>query len=372
MKKHSKIAIVIGTRAELIKTFPVMKELEKRKVSYYFIHTGQHNLKDLCKKFGVKTPDISLSSESSGSSRFNSKELKAIMWNLGLLFKIRRELKSLKNLKYVLYHGDTMTTFTTSLASSKLFNPLKKYKNVHLEAGLRSFNIFEPFPEEISRRVAGMLSKVLFAPSILSKWHLRNKKGKEVYLVGNTIVDAAIQSLKIAKKNKVKILSKKRFALITIHRHENIKSIKRLKRIVKILNSIPIESYFAMHTNTESKLKQFGLYEKLMANKNIKIMPAMDYPEFIAQMEKGSLIVCDGGSMQEESLIFKKPCIVLRMATERQEGLKTNFQFLSKLDVKKTKKKIEEYLSKDFKIEPFKNPYGNVGVSKKIVEELLK
>lgn len=372
MGNEQKIAIILGTRAELIKTFPVMLELKKQKIPYYFIHTGQHNLKDLCKKFKVKEPDISLYQEHLGSSRFNSKEMKAIMWNLGLFFKIKKQLKSLKNLKHVLYHGDTMTTFTASLASSRLFNPWKRYKNVHLEAGLRSFNIFEPFPEEISRRVAGMFSKVLFAPSVLSKHHLRKKKNKEIYLVGNTIVDAAIHSLEIAKKSKTKVLSKKRFALITVHRHENLKSKKRLIKIVEILNSIPIDSYFAMHTNTEKKLKEFGLSEKLMKNKKLKILPPMDYPEFIFQLEKCSLIVCDGGSMQEESLIFGKPCVVLRTATERQEGLLTNFQYLSKFDVKKTKEKIREYLSPGFRLGEFKNPYGEVGVSKKIVEVLRR
>ena len=132
MLKQEKIAIVIGTRAELIKSFPVMLELEKEKIPYYFIHTGQHSLGDLCEKFGVKKPDIVLTKEPKKSSKFNSKEGKAILWNLGLLFKIRKELKSLKKLKYVLYHGDTMTTASASLASSRLFNPLKKYKNVHL------------------------------------------------------------------------------------------------------------------------------------------------------------------------------------------------------------------------------------------------
>jgi len=369
---QEEIAIILGTRAELIKTFPVMLELQHQKIPYYFIHTGQHNLRDLCKKFKVKAPDVSLYKEHVGSSRFNSKELKAIMWNLGLLFKIKKQLKSLKNLKHVLYHGDTMTTFTASLASSKLFNPRKKYKNVHLEAGLRSFNLFEPFPEEISRRVAGMFSKVLFAPSALSKYHLRHKRNKEIHVVGNTIVDAALHSLDLAKKSKVKPLSKDKFALITVHRHENLKSKRRLEKIVEILNSITIDSYFAMHTNTEKKLKEFGLYEKLMKNKKIKIMPPMDYPEFIFQIEKCSLIVCDGGSMQEESLIFGKPCVVLRYNTERQEGLKTNFQFLSKLDVEKTKAKIQEYLDPKFKITKFKNPYGEKGMSKKIVEVLRK
>ncbi len=372
MLKQEKIAIVIGTRAELIKSFPVMLELEKEKIPYYFIHTGQHSLGDLCEKFGVKKPDIVLTKEPKKSSKFNSKEGKAILWNLGLLFKIRKELKSLKKLKYVLYHGDTMTTASASLASSRLFNPLKKYKNVHLEAGLRSFNVFEPFPEEISRRIAGSFSKILFAPSVLSKHHLRNKRNKKIYVVGNTIVDAAIHSLDLAKKKNVKVLSKGKFALITVHRHENLKSKERLSKIVDILCSIPIPAYFAMHDNTEAKLKEHGLYKKLVESKNIKLMPAMDYPSFIYQMEKCSLIVCDGGSMQEESLIFKKPCVVLRFATERQEGLLTNFQYLSKLDVEKTKAKIQEYLDPAFKIKNFKNPYGEKGVSKKIVEVLKR
>ena len=109
-----------------------------------------------------------------------------------------------------------------------------------------------------------------------------------------------------------------------------------------------------------------------MSNKNIKILPSVDYPSFIAQMEKCSLIVCDGGSMQEESLIFGKPCIVLRMNTERREGLNTNFQYLSKLDVEKTKEKIKEYLDPKFKIKKYKNPYVELGVSKQIVEFLKK
>lgn len=371
MENQPSIAIILGTRAELIKTFPVMLELKKKKIPYYFIHTGQHNLKDLCSLFGVKVPDIVLTGEPKKSSKFNSNQFKAIKWNISLLFKIRKELKKLNCLKFVLYHGDTMTTATASMATSRIINPFKKYQNVHLEAGLRSFNNFEPFPEEISRRIAGRTSDILFAVSEFSKKNLK-KRGAKIIHVGNTILDSADIALKIANKKKTKVISKERFALITVHRHENLKSRERMEKIVSILTSIPIKSYFSMYDNTESKLKEFGLYEKLIQSKNIKLMPPMNYPEFIYQLSKCSLIVCDGGSMQEESLIFKKPTIILRMATERQEGLKTNFQFLSRLDVGKTKEKIKEYLSRGFKIKPFKNPYGEVGVSKKIVEELLK
>jgi UDP-N-acetylglucosamine 2-epimerase (non-hydrolysing) len=113
-----------------------------------------------------------------------------------------------------------------------------------------------------------------------------------------------------------------------------------------------------------------GLYDKLESNKNIKIINPLDYPSFIYQLKNCSLVICDGGSMQEESLLFAKPCIILRKATERQEGLESNFQFLSKLDVEKTKNKIREFLSNKFKAKPIKNPYGKQGLSKRILDIL--
>jgi len=370
-KEHSNIAIVIGTRAEFIKTFPVMLELQKRNVPYCFIHTGQHNLGELCKIFSVKRPDVILTEEPKKSSKFNARQGKAILWNLKLVGKIRRELKKLKNLEYVLYHGDTMTTASASIASSKLMNPFKKYKNVHLEAGLRSWDNFEPFPEEISRRITGRFSDILFAPSKGSEKNLKRLKKKNVLVYGNTIVDSAYYALDLAKKKKIKPLNREKFALVTVHRHENLKNKKRLEKIVEILLSVEVPTYFAAHDNTLKKLEEFGLLKKLRGNKNIKLIKPMDYINFIYQISKCSLIICDGGGMQEESLIFGKPCVILRNSTERPEGLETNFQFLTKLDVEKSKEKIKEYLSSDFNIQRYKNPYGEKGVSKKIVEVLV-
>jgi UDP-N-acetylglucosamine 2-epimerase (non-hydrolysing) len=240
-----------------------------------------------------------------------------------------------------------------------------------LEGGLRSWDIFEPFPEEISRRIAGFFSQILFAPSEQAKKNMKRKKNR-VVVVGNTILDSAHHSLEISKKSREKPLSTNKFALITVHRHENLKNKNRMEKIIEILSSIEIDSYFPIHDNTLHKLEEFGLLKKLRSNKKIHLIKPMSYISFIYQMSKCSLIVCDGGSMQEESLIFEKPCIILRMKTERPEGLETNFQYLSKLNVEETKEKIKEYLFKDFKINKFENPYGKKGVSKKIVDELLK
>ena len=371
MKNNSKIAIIIGTRAELIKTFPVMVELQKKKIPYYFIHTGQHNLKDLCKKLSVNYPDIVLTKEPKKSSKFFSKQLKAIFWNFGLILKIKNELNKLKKLKYVLYHGDTMSTASAAIASSKLFNPFKKYKNIHLEAGLRSNNLTEPFPEEILRIIADYFSDILLAVSKRSKNNLkRYENSKKIILIGNTIIDSTDIIYKSSLKKKMKILSPKKFGLISIHRHENIKNKERMKKIVEILASLKIDSFFTMHDNTKKQLIKFDLYNRLKQNKKIKIIGTLDYPSFIYQLKKCSLIICDGGSIQEESLIFSKPCIIFRMATERQEGLESNFQFLSKLEIEKTKKQINKFLDPGFKIRSLENPYGKIGVSKSIVKSL--
>jgi len=362
------IAIIIGTRAELIKTFPIMLELKKINRDYFFIHTGQHSLGDLCKIFEVKTPDIILSSEPNKSSKFNTKESKAIIWAIKIIFKIRKELRKLKEIKYVIFHGDTLSTCVSSIGSSRLLNPFKKYKNVHLEGGLRSASMKSPFPEEIIRRIVTYFSDILFIPSEEARLNVENKD--HYYVIGNTILDSVHHALKIGETKNLKPLDEK-FALVTIHRHENIKNKEKLEKIIEILNSVNIPIYFSLHDNTKAKLEEFGLYETIRNNKNITILEGMDYISFIYQMSKCSLIICDGGSMQEESLIFHKPCIILRMNTERPEGLKSNFQFLSKLNVEKTKEKIREYLSKDYKVQEFKNPYGEVGVSKKIVEKLM-
>ena len=370
-KKKCEIAFVIGTRAELIKCFPLMLEFQKKKVPYYFIGTGQHNLTDFSEQFGVKRPDVVLSQEPEGSSKFNSVVSLALLWGVGVFFKIKRELMRLPSLKYVIYHGDTMSTGLASVSSSRIFNWFKVYKNVHLEAGLRSFNNKEPFPEEMMRRIVTYFSDILLAVSNFSYENLKKyHQRKKVIKAGNTVIDSAYLALDIAKKKKVKLLDKKPFALVTIHRHENLVNKERLEKIVEILDSVKIDTYFAIHDNSKRKFEDFGLLERLEKNKLIHLIQPMDYVSFIYQINKCSLIICDGGSMQEESLIFKKPCIILRYATERPEGLSTNFQFLTKFDIDKTKLKIKEYLSSDFKIKKFKNPYGKRGVSKKIVEVL--
>lgn len=364
------IAIVLGTRAELIKVFPIMLELKRRKIPYKFIHTGQHNLGKLTKMLGVKNPDITITQPpKKATTKFWTKISKAVPWNLSIVLKIRSALRKIKNLDYVLYHGDTMSAASAAIASSKLLNPGKKYKNVHLEAGLRSGSIFEPFPEEFSRKICDTFSDILFAVSSESEKNLRKEKQKgKIYNVGNTIVDSAVLAYNLAKKKKFK-KPKEKYALATIHRHENIKDKNRLSKIADILQRVPIRVILPIHDNTYERIYKFNISHEFCG---IDLVKLKDYVEFIYLLKNCSLLLTDGGSVQEESLVFKKPCIILRKRTERVAGLKTGINFLTKLDLEKAKIILKKISSPKWKIRKFKNPYGEHGVSKKIVNILLR
>jgi len=369
--ENSKIAIVIGTKAELIKCMPVMLELQKRKKDYWFVHTGQHSMKDACKLFGIKRPDFILSEPPKISTKFWSKINNfSILWFLSMILKIRKLVNRIKP-KYVVYHGDTMSTAAAAIASSSLLNYKKEWKNVHLEAGLRSGSLFEPFPEEISRRICDFFSDILLAVSDRSKRNLEkeNQRGT-IIKIGNTIIDSSLISYEKALKEK-KIRIKSDYALINIHRHENIRDENRLKKIVEIVKGIKILGIWPLHDNTRFYLEKYNLMKGINKMGNIKINKLEDYTSFIYLLANCKYLVTDGGSIQEESLVFKKPCLILRMKTERQEGLSTGINFLTKLDINYTKEIIKRIENNEIKIKKFKNPYGEPGVSKKVVE-LLK
>src|SRR3989338_2098870 len=368
--EHSGIAIVIGTKAELIKCMPVMLQLQKEKKGYWFIHTGQHSLGKACEEFGIKKPDFILSKEPKLSTKFWSKINRfSLFWFLRIIEKIKKLVKKIKP-KYVVYHGDTMSTAAASIASSKILSPGKRWKNVHLEAGLRSGSLFEPFPEEISRQISDRFSDILLAVSDLSEKNLKKEGKNGVVKIGNTIVDASYISYEKAKKERLKKPLGK-YVLINIHRHENLKNKKRMKKIIDILGNIKTKAIWPLHDNTAHYLKKYGLLKEIEKMENIEIVPLMNYSHFIFLIANCFYLVTDGGSIQEESLVFKKPCVILRKKTERQEGLSTGINFLTKLNLGYARKVIEDIEENKVRAKNFKNPYGEKGVSRKIVE-LLK
>ena len=365
----NKITFIIGTKAELIKCMPIMLELQKQDIPYFFIHTGQHNLGEACVEFKIKKPDYVLSKEPAKSTKFWSKiNSNSISWCFSMIPKIKKLLKEIQP-SYVIYHGDTMSSAVAAMASSNLFNSNKTWKNVHLEAGLRSGSLFEPFPEEISRRICDKFSDILFAVSDFTEETLRNKyKKKDIINVGNTIIDSIYIINEKIKEKQFPV--PKEYALINIHRHENLRSKKRMQSIVNVIKEINLPIIWPLHDNTKLFLEKYGLMEELEELDFLYIFPLMSYSTFIFLMSKCKYLVTDGGSIQEESLVFKKPCILLRKLTERQEGLATGINFLINFDENYAKEVIEKIESNKLKVAYFRNPYGVQGLSKDIVEIL--
>jgi UDP-N-acetylglucosamine 2-epimerase len=374
-KSHSGIAIIIGTKAELIKCMPIMLELQKQNKGYWFIHTGQHNLGNSCEEFGIKKPDFVLSKEPDrkiGTKFWSKIKISTFLWCVLTLFKIKKIIRKLQP-KYVIYHGDTMNTAIAAAASSKVLNLRKRWKNVHLEAGLKSGSIREPFPEEFTRQVIDRFTDLLLAVSDGTVANLKKRKfnfvRSKIKKIGNTIIDSSIVSYNLAKKKNYKI-PEGEYVLINLHRHENIVNKKRLQAILEILKETKIKGIWPLHENTKYFLKKYGLFDKAKEIENIEITPLVNYSEFISLLANCKYLITDGGSIQEESLVFKKPCVLLRKKTERQEGLFTGINFLTKLNINYSKEIIKKIEGGELKIRKFKNPYGEEGVSKKVLEVL--
>jgi len=316
-----KIYVILGTKAQLIKMAPVMAELQRREIDYRFIFTGQHRetIDQLRENFGVKKPDVIL---------YDGADITGVVqmffWSWRILLKVLFSKKKIFGDSapedVLLVHGDT---FSTVLGS--LMGRFAGIKVGHVESGLRSFNYFHPFPEELTRVVTFYLSDYYFCPGDFAMKNLAKFKGKKVNLGANTLFDA----LQLARENfeRVKVdIPKGKYAVCSVHRFENIFKKDRLEAVVDILErtvrKLPV--LFIMHLPTKKQLEKFGLMERLEAIEGLELRPRYDYLEFIKLVDAAEFLMTDGGSNQEECFYLGKPCLLLRMATERDEGLDEN------------------------------------------------
>ncbi|MCX7705223.1 MAG: UDP-N-acetylglucosamine 2-epimerase (non-hydrolyzing) [bacterium] len=309
------IAIIIGTRPEIIKTAPVIKKCIKFRVPFFIIHTGQHYSENMDRIFfdqlNLPKPEIRINVGSGSHGEQTGRCLER-------LEKILLEKKPEK----ILVQGDTNTVIAGALAASKL-----SIKIGHIEAGLRSYD--RSMPEEINRVIADHLSHYLFAPTCVSKENLK-KEGivKNVFVTGNTIVEALKENSSIAEeKIGDKILRKleienNRYFLLTLHRQENVDNRDRLKEIFlginKIIEKFKLPVIFPAHPRTVKNICKFNLINLL---KKIKTIEPVGYFEFLVLEKNAFVILTDSGGLQEEACILKVPCITLRENTERPETL---------------------------------------------------
>jgi len=316
------IHFIIGTRAQLIKIAPVMIEIAKRSLDYSFIFTGQHNvtIDELINIFGIKQPDLNLY-----EGEEIMKIIQAPLWSLKCISKSVLLKDYFAKEDIVLVHGDAYSAILGAIIAKLL-----RVRVGHIEAGLRSFDYFNPFPEEITRVLVSKLTDYHFCPG---SWAINNiNKGVKIDTELNTLYD----SLNSFQESNIKIeIPKNRYCIVSIHRFENIFNKVRLKFIIDILIKISkkIKLLFILHPSTENKLKKYGFIEMLMNNNSIELRPRYDYFKFIKLIVNSEFIITDGGSNQEECYYLGKPCLIFRDKTERLEGLGRN-AILSELNEK--------------------------------------
>ncbi len=314
------IHVFIGTKAQLIKMAPVMVGLQDRRIDYNFIFSGQHQetIQNIREEFALKDPDIVL---------YRGKDITGILqmlvWGIRIILFVlwnRHKVWRGDRNGIVLNHGDTFSTLLGSVLAR-----ICGQRAAHIESGLRSFKLFHPFPEEITRILTFRLSTIYFAPG---EWALENLKrypGIKVNTIHNTLLD----SLRISEgavDEAAVVIPAYPYGLVSIHRFENIFSKAKLTEIVDLLllASQKMPLLFILHKPTERKLDQFHLRETLEQCTNIELRPRYSYFQFMKLTKQAALVITDGGSNQEECYYLGKPCIIMRAASERQEGLGEN------------------------------------------------
>ena len=355
-----KIAIVVGTRPELIKMSPIVRELEKQSLDYFILHSGQHysyNMDEIFfKELGIPKPKYNLRVGSGSHAEETGKIL------IGIEKVLKRE-----NPNIVLVEGDTNTVLAGALAATKL-----KISVGHVEAGLRSYD--RSMPEEINRVLTDHIADFLFTPTEKAKLNLINEGISEtkIFITGNTIVDALIQNLEYAKKksrilNRFEITSKEYF-LVTAHREENVDNVKRLSGILNGLKLIHEEFklpvIFPIHPRTLRRIKEFNL-----SFDGLTLIEPLGYFDFLKLESEAKLILTDSGGIQEEACILKVPCVTLRYNTERPETLDVGANVLVGAEPERILEGAKLMLSRS---NNWDNPFGDGQAGKRIVKILVE
>ena len=358
-----KIAFVIGTRPEIIKMSPLIDEVKHRGINYILVHTGQHYDHEMSQQF------------------FTDLELEKPHYNIGvgsgahgeqtsmMISRIEEVLLEEKP-DLVLVEGDTNAVLAGALVAAKLHIPVG-----HVEAGLRSYD--KTMPEEINRMVADVCTQLFFVPTLTTATNLllEGVSPKNIFITGNTVVDACQRNLKIARKHSNlagEIDPRANVLTLTLHRAENVDHPWRLSQIVNSLLELDdLTIIFPVHPRTAKNLHKFGLYRKLDEAPHVQIIKPMGYLEFLLLLSESHLVMTDSGGIQEEAITLNLPCITLRYNTERPETVEAGGNIFVGTTQKKIVNSIRNILSDEDLYRSMKeasNPYGDGTASKKIVD----
>lgn len=314
------IYFIIGTKAQLIKMAPIMRCLADQNIPYRYISTGQHRetMADILDNFSLRKADYQMYT---GPDVVSISSM--LLWSIKIIIKTilkKKEIFEGGESGIVLVHGDTFSTLIGAIMGR-----IAKLKVGHVESGLRSFNIFHPFPEEITRLMVFRLAHVMFCPGAWAVQNLIKYPGEKINTQANTLIDALSVARAIPQSKNLKIPDYS-YGIVSLHRFENIHRKSSLLRVVEVVEYIAAQHklIFILHKPTENKLEKHELYERLKSNPNVEFRPRYDYFNFIQLLSAAKFAVSDGGSNQEECSYLGKPLLLLRKATERTEGLSRN------------------------------------------------
>lgn len=361
-----KIMVVFGTRPEAIKMCPLVKEVKSRKnLETLVCVTGQHRemLSQVLETFDVD-PDYDLSIMRERQTLFDI--------TIDILVRIREVLEEVKP-DVVLVHGDTSTTFVTALACFYLRIPVG-----HVEAGLRTYDIYSPYPEEFNRQAVGIMANYHFAPTDKARANLirEGKDPSSIFVTGNTVIDALKTTVRPDYRHEhLNWANDSRLILITAHRRENLgqpmeRMFRAIKRIVDEYEDIKI--IYPIHMNPQVR----QIADKILANNDrIRIIEPLDVLDFHNFMARSYLILTDSGGIQEEAPSLGKPVLVMRDTTERPEGVEAGTLKLVGTDEEMIytafKHLLEDKEAYD-RMSKATNPYGDGFASRRIVDILVE
>ena len=356
--------LVFGTRPEAIKMCPLVNELKTRKeIRTKVCVTGQHRqmLDQVLNAFGV-VPDYDLSIMKDKQTLFDI--------TTGILLKIKAVLEESKP-DVVIVHGDTSTTFVTALACYYLQIPVG-----HVEAGLRTYNIFSPYPEEFNRQAVGIISQYNFAPTELSKQNLlrEGKNPKTIFVTGNTAIDALKTTVRADYSHpELDWAAGSRLIMITAHRRENLgEPMKHMFRAIRrVMDEHPdVKAIYPIHMNPVVRETANAI---LGDDDRIHIIEPLDVLDFHNFLSRSYLILTDSGGIQEEAPSLGKPVLVMRDTTERPEGIAAGTLKLVGTDedtIYNSFKLLLDDEAEYSKMSNASNPYGDGFASKRIADIL--
>ncbi|MGD0397143.1 MAG: UDP-N-acetylglucosamine 2-epimerase (non-hydrolyzing) [Nitrososphaerales archaeon] len=347
--------IIVGTRPEIIKMAPIMKEADSRQLPYSVIHTGQHYSPGMSDVFfeqlGLREPDYNLNIGSGTHAEETG----------GMLIAIERILARTRP-SVVLVEGDTNSVLAGGLAARKL-----NISVGHVEAGLRSRD--STMPEETNRILTDHLSEYLFAPTRTARSNLISEgiSARSVWVTGNTIVDSLAECVDLARRvgRLPGGMQDGGYLLLTLHRQENVDAKERLQRILRGLEMVHKKTGLTIVWPIHPRSKRGLGRGHFKPGKGLKLLNPQGYFSFLRLLMGARLVFTDSGGVQEEACILKVPCVTLRDNTERPETLRVGSNVLAGSDPETILEKTMIMLSKERR---WRNPFGDGHASARILD----